>query len=50
MSGEAISMFLLDGVADGRVVCELFNWNKSREEGRALTMATDVFTLVYDLQ
>jgi hypothetical protein len=26
MPGKAISMFLLDGVADGRIVCELFNW------------------------
>jgi len=26
MPGKMISMFLLDGSADGRVACELFNW------------------------
>src|SRR2546426_5305249 len=26
MPGKTISMFLLDGSADGRVACELFNW------------------------
>lgn len=26
MPGKAISMFLLDGSADGRIACELFNW------------------------
>ena len=26
MTGKAISLFLIDGVPDGRVACELFNW------------------------
>jgi Domain of unknown function (DUF4357) len=26
MPGKTISMFLLDGSADGRIACELFNW------------------------
>ncbi len=26
MPGKTISMFLLDGTADGRIACELFNW------------------------
>ncbi len=25
-SGKAISLFLIDGIPDGRVACELFNW------------------------
>lgn len=25
-SGKAISLFLIDGVPDGRIACELFNW------------------------
>ncbi len=24
--GRAISLFLIDGLPDGRVACELFNW------------------------
>jgi hypothetical protein len=37
ISGKAISLFLIDGIPDGRIACELFNWTgKSYKLPRSL--------------